>query len=365
MGQKDPQATSVERVRWADALGMLPPDSRPSKLDRSAARLSALHDELLDLQRDKTAGADDKESAALTENFVQTLKTWNENLIDIAGRLEKDPKTQGGDAASITTDLRKTADIMAAGISQAAQKKQPEAAAADIPWAKAGEGIDRVLTKLIPLSDQSDAEYLSQHASDPLVQDAMSKIGQMRRADIAYGALVGKSRDLPSSMADVFDRQNTKIITFAGGQQIIALPSKTEIPKAIKAGLEPIGTSTNITDALKFVSEQVAQNERASVLIVSDGRVNDGGDPTEAAQRLGDRGVRVFSLGLGSRQVAPTPRLNSLTRRTGSTRTTRSSLRLCFALTDWPVNRSRSTFFAARPSSIRRRSRPLRARPRR
>jgi hypothetical protein len=305
MGQKDPQSTAVERVRWADALGLLPADSRQSRLDRAAARLSALHDELLDLQRHKTAGADEKESASLAENFVQTLKTWNENLIDITTRLEKDPKAQGGDAASITVDLRKTADTMAAGITQAAQKTQPDAAAADVPWAKVGEGIDQVLTKLIPLSDQSDAEYLSQHASDPLVQDALAKVSQMRRADIAYGALVGKSRDLPSSMAEVFDRQNTKIITFAGGQQIIALPSKNEIPKAIKAGVEPIGTSTNITDALKFVSEQIAQNERASVLIVSDGRVNDGGDPTEAAQRLGDRGVRVFALGLGSRQVAP------------------------------------------------------------
>ena len=54
MGQKDPQSTAVERLRWADSLGMLPPDSRKSKLDRAAARLTAFHDELLDLQRHKS-----------------------------------------------------------------------------------------------------------------------------------------------------------------------------------------------------------------------------------------------------------------------------------------------------------------------
>src|SRR5205085_10859606 len=76
-----------------------------------------------------------------------------------------------------------------------------------------------------------------------------------------------------------------------------------EIPKAIKAGVEPGGTSTNIYDALKFVSDQIGQNERASVLIVSDGRINEGGDPADAAGRLAKRGVRIFTLGLGSREV--------------------------------------------------------------
>ena len=78
---------------------------------------------------------------------------------------------------------------MSAGIDLAAQKDHVETAAADVPWAKVGEGIDHVLTKLIPLSDQSDAEYLSQHASDQQVNDAITKVSGYRRADIAYNAL--------------------------------------------------------------------------------------------------------------------------------------------------------------------------------
>ena len=101
------------------------------------------------------------------------------------------------------------------------------------------------------------------------------------------------------------DHQQTRVVTFAGTQQMISTPNNSEIPKAIKAGVEPIGTSTDLNGALKFVSDQIGQNDHASVLIVSDGRVNDGGDPTVAAQRLAGRGVRVFTLGAGSREVAP------------------------------------------------------------
>ena len=78
---------------------------------------------------------------------------------------------------------------------------------------------------------QSDNEFLSQHSSDPQVQDALAKVSKMRRADIAYAALTGKSRDLPTSLTDVFERQNTKIITFAGGQQIVATANEERIPQ--------------------------------------------------------------------------------------------------------------------------------------
>src|SRR4051812_20165641 len=46
MSQPDPRATPVEKLRWADALGYLPPDFRTTKLDRPLARLSALRSDL-------------------------------------------------------------------------------------------------------------------------------------------------------------------------------------------------------------------------------------------------------------------------------------------------------------------------------
>ena len=185
----------------------------------------------------------------------------------------------------------------------------------------------------------------------------------MRRADIAYGALTGQARELPQSLIDVLDRQNTKLITFAGGQQIIATDSKGAVSKALKAGVEPVGTSTNISDALKFVSEQITQNERASVLVVSDGRVNDGGDPTEAASRLADRGVRVFTLGLGSRQVAPDAAVEFVDAPDWIYKDDTFKASACSVLMGWQASRPRWSCFAAQQSSTRKPSRPLQIRP--
>ncbi|MDB5356746.1 MAG: hypothetical protein JWN24_3199 [Phycisphaerales bacterium] len=312
MGQRDTQANAIERLRWADALGKLPGELRTSRLDRSAVRLSALHDELLHLQRQTSPAADEKEAPRQLEGFVQSLKDWDEHLNDAVSRLEKDPKAQSGDGPSIAKGLREAADQMSQGIGQAAARTKIDEAASDIPWGKVGAAIDSALVKLNPLAEQADAEFISLHAADQQVQDALAQVAQMRRADIAYAALTGKARDLPKSLTDVFDRQNTKVITFAGGQQIVATAKKDEVAKAMQAGIEPVGTATDIADALKFVSEQVSQGERASVLLVSDGRINDGGDPTDAAQRLAARGVRVFTLGVGSRQVAADASVESI-----------------------------------------------------
>jgi len=305
MGQKDAQALPIERLRWADGLGLLPPEARPSKLDRSQARLSALHDELLHLQRQNHAAADEKDAAAQRDAFVDSLRTWNEHLNDLITQLGKDPAAQGSDAAPILRDLREGAGQMAEAIGQAAGQSQAQAAAAATPWGKIGGRLDSALASLRNLADATDNRFLADHASDAQVQAALAKVAQLRRADIAYAALTGKSHDLPKSITDVFERQNTKVITFAGGQQIIATANKDEIPKAIQAGVQPVGSSTDVTQALKFVTNQITQGERASVLLVSDGRINEGGDPTDAAQKLAARGVRVFTLRLGqTRNVA-------------------------------------------------------------
>jgi hypothetical protein len=62
------------------------------------------------------------------------------------------------------------------------------------------------------------------------------------------------------------------------------------------------GQNTDIASALKFVSEQVGED--STVLVISDGRQNVGSEPQAPAQSLAARGTRVFTLMLGSRQLA-------------------------------------------------------------
>src|SRR4028118_2210914 len=41
MDHADKQMTPVERLRWADGLGLIPPEARPRQLDRQGARARA------------------------------------------------------------------------------------------------------------------------------------------------------------------------------------------------------------------------------------------------------------------------------------------------------------------------------------
>lgn len=315
MAQKDKQATGIERLRWADSLGLLPPQARPEKLDRAQARLEALHGDLVDylqkaqvrlkalheallVQQKRDTGADEKETARLTQDYDNALKkwnaetaSWNAELTDLVARLEKDPKIQESDNASIARDLHAASDQCSAALGSGS----------DLPWEATATTLHAARDRVKKLADKTDEELLK--SPDPAVKAALDQVATMRRADIAYAALTGKSADLPRSMLDVLEHQTTRVVTFAGGQQIIAA-SKAEIPKAIKAGIEPTGTLTDLDDALKFVADHVGPNERATVLVVSDGRSNDGGDPSEAARTLGSRGVRVFTLGLGTKELA-------------------------------------------------------------
>jgi len=56
MGQSDTQATPVERLRWANAVGALPADVHPSPLPRLMSDLMALHGDLLSLARSTAGG---------------------------------------------------------------------------------------------------------------------------------------------------------------------------------------------------------------------------------------------------------------------------------------------------------------------
>ena len=311
MGQKDSYATPLEHLRWADALGLLPPDSRPVKLDRSLARLRGLSDELLNFQRKQPIGGDDTESAKLTGEYIDRLKTWTDNLNDLTNRLEKEPRLKG-EAASVLTDLRTAASDIAGDATLAAAAKTPQDAQGIVHWSHISQSVSSAAGKLDLLCEVADNDFLQQHGSEPAIADAITKIKATRRADLAYAALTGKSRDLPRSLADVFQKQSTHVLTFAGGQQIVAATDKSEIPKAIRAGIEPAGTATNIKDALKFVSDQIPGGEPATVLLVSDGRINEGGDPTEVVQRLAARNVRVFTLGVGSQTIAPDAAVDSI-----------------------------------------------------
>lgn len=303
MAQKDPQATNIERLRWADALGKLPPDLNTGKLDRLDARLVALRDDLRRMQDEANAPYSEADASKRVESFARSIRDWNDKLQDVASKLEKDPHGQSGDGAAVAKDLRDIVTAVSSGLSQSEGKSDPKGAATDIPWQKTEGALDDDVKRLASTADRAADEFLRQYGSDQRVAQALNDVAAMNRADLALAALSEKSHDGSKSLAEVMGARNTKVLAFAGGQQVVPTQEKSDLAKSLKTALTPDGSSTNIADALKFVGEQLGSGEQASILVVSDGRENEGGDITEPAARLAEQGARVYTLAVGSRQI--------------------------------------------------------------
>lgn len=387
MAMADQQATDVEKIRWADSLGLLPPDTRPSKLDRRIAQIKALRGDLAFLRTRGELAVEAKDVEKAKNLFVSAATAWHEKLTAIADETEEDPAVKGTDGASVRM-LRDAATGMKSALDKVGDKSTREAVASALPWADTLTTLDNTLAALRPLANEVDERFIAENRTTPTCSDALDKVGRMTRAELAIATLPLRSRSGDSaSIADLMPRQTTKFISFADEahitasaegldiNEVVAPPSKTRRVltaigwaslallvligvgaavsrlvdprwqatlfrgsivvaivaagvtgwvvwkqsepttgsemaavewKPIKFNLEaPVGKSTNLAAPLQYIAEHLGQDEPASVIVWSDGRQNVGGDLVEPARQLAARGVRVFTLALGSEQVAP------------------------------------------------------------
>ena len=170
-----------------------------------------------------------------------------------------------------------------------------------IPWQALHDGISKSISSLVPLATKAEKDFLDAHRSDPRLTDALSKVRQMDRADLAYAALTDKSSHSLKSLSDMMDREDVKLVPF-GDHTGLSTPDKKELDQTIKNVLkDPKGQNTDIAGALRFVTDQVGED--STVVVVSDGRQNVGSEPEGPAQFLASRGTRVFTLAMGSHQT--------------------------------------------------------------
>ena len=304
MDHADRQMTPVERLRWADSLGLIPREARPSKLDRQVASLAALRADLAHLESRSQLVTEERDESKRVAALAKQVQSWNEQFQSLVGRVEQDPAAKSGDASLVPT-LRQAAQGVTDGLARADDRDTLAAAAGDIPWSETLKRLDAALAILRPLSDQADQNFLNEKQADTTIQDALTKVAERKRIELAAAALTEKSANGKTGLIDVLPKQNTKVVGFADAPQPVTSNDPAELPKLIKTGLKPTGYSTNLAGALQWVNEQIGEDERASVLVVSDGRQNYGGDLVEPARLLASRDVRVFTVGLGSDQVAP------------------------------------------------------------
>jgi hypothetical protein len=376
MKQKDPQSSDLERLHWAEALGKLPPDARPSHLGLSVNRLAALRDDLEHFRADADHLTGEGEDAKPREALAGHLVEWEKGLTSVADNLANDPQSRSA-AGEIPSTLRRDADTIGKSIVQiragasgpgvpwlwpkwaaailslilavyvyarrrhfksrwlahaapslsmglifvaigfagwamyqlpeanplAAQANSPDrfqvvGDKTSIPWQALHDDLSKSITTLQPIAMRSDKAFLDAHRSDPRVQSALDAVRDLSRADLAYAALTANSSRSLKSLAEMMGKEDVKVVPF-GERAGLSAPDKKDLDQTLHNVLQdPKGQNTDIAGALKFVADQVGED--STVVVVSDGRQNVGGEPEDAAQSLASRGTRVFTLALGS-----------------------------------------------------------------
>jgi hypothetical protein len=268
MDHADGQMTPAERLQWADALGLLPEGARPGKLDRHIAELAALRAQLVYLaSRAQLPTTDAQELQKQRDASAERIK-------NLCGQIERET-----DAIARIVPLDSPAKI------------------------------DKAIAALKPLSDQAAAKFISEKQADAKVQEALAKVAAMKRTDLAVAALTQKLGGADAAFIESLPKHDVKLVAFSDAPLPVAGAESSALASAIKTSLKPAGHSTDLAGALRWLNEQIGEGERATVVIVSDGRHNRGGtgraDLVEPSRLLAARDVRVFTVAIGSEQVAP------------------------------------------------------------
>ncbi|MGN6370050.1 MAG: hypothetical protein ACTHN5_17475 [Phycisphaerae bacterium] len=312
MRSTDPQASPAERVRWAEALGYIPENARPAKPDVVLANFLAAAAEFNTLRPSSAqigAPLNREQERSRVSELAARLTEWAKSIAKVRQQLAADPS---GATPAAKTPLN-TLDILisyinngASGVKSAATLHDADAA---VDWGTIQGNLAHVANDLSSLSAATDAAFARDHASDASVATATERLSGMSRADLAQAFITNKQKrpDAESSVADLIARYRVRIATFADSAQTTATIDPATFPDSLHAALTGGANthSTNLVSGLQAISEQIAPGQPAAVLVISDGRHNAGGDPTETARLLASRGARVYGLLVGSHEVSP------------------------------------------------------------
>jgi hypothetical protein len=156
-----------------------------------------------------------------------------------------------------------------------------------LAWARA--------LKLLP----TDATTRS--ATNPSTQGTFDVVANKTRLELAIEAV--KLLHAPAGV-------ETRLVAFADAVTPVTVSQNEKLPDVLKNALKPSGYSTDLAGALRWVNEQIGPDDRASVVVISDGRqsaarTGASADLIEPARLLAARDVHVYTVAIGSDQLVP------------------------------------------------------------
>jgi Ca-activated chloride channel family protein len=124
---------------------------------------------------------------------------------------------------------------------------------------------------------------------------------QPTRADAALAALREFIDRTPQQTA-------IGIVSFAGTAQEIVPPTRDR--DVLRAGLQQVPApngATAIGDAFLLAQRMMPPRGHRAVVLITDGQNNTGLDPMQQAQLLGGRGIKLYTIGIGTNNGALIP----------------------------------------------------------
>ncbi|HVT83013.1 MAG TPA: VWA domain-containing protein, partial [Phycisphaerae bacterium] len=218
-------------------------------------------------------------------------------------KLKGELKAQG--IAGAESDLAQAASLARTDAGFIRRSQTLRAAKGELHSTQLGSALRSAQEAAATKATDADRLYLRDKKGSGELTNAESRVEAANRAAIAYGVLGGTDAEGARLLNGLNKQYHIRIANFSDKTETAALVDQGSLDDALKASLVPAGQSTNMASALQFVAEQVQAGEAASVIVVSDGQHNTGPDPRGVARNLAARGVRVFGLMVGSREMSP------------------------------------------------------------
>lgn len=340
MHSLDPQSSPREKLHWADALGHLSSSLRETsgRPDLLTAHVAALEDSFANLSPQLSTVPDTSNPALQARQinaFLDTLTPWTDQADAIVKLIKADPALQK-DSAPLVEKIDRAAALLRAGIVAARKKNTLHEASDAINWPTIQANLTLASREISALALAADTAFLRTHSADSSLSSGLSRVTKVPRSELAFLALTASENRPQPLFRSLPEKYRTRLAGFADSAQATGTvdvstfgdilkqtlnarpqspalsispspPTSANIPSApgqAVGGLTNSG-STSIAAALQLVSEQLAPDEPASVILLTDGRHNLPGDPAETARLLAARGVRVYGILVGSALVSP------------------------------------------------------------
>jgi Ca-activated chloride channel family protein len=138
-------------------------------------------------------------------------------------------------------------------------------------------------------------------AKDGSVVICVDTSGSMRATDLSPSREAAAKGAALAFVDAVPEGTRIGIVSFSSGANVIAPPtSDLDAVREAIGRVPPADGATAIGDALTLAAAQMPGHGRRVIVLLTDGVNNRGVDPIEASQAIGQKGIAIYTVGVGT-----------------------------------------------------------------